>query len=56
MSNTAHRAKIEKQAQVTIYFGTKSAQTVLSWKGNPHRAIESLALQIGREIDHWHFN
>jgi hypothetical protein len=56
MSNTAHRAEIEKQAQVTIYIGTKSAQTVLSWKGNPQRAIESLAIQLGEEINHWHFN
>jgi len=52
MSNTAHA----KQAQITIYFGSKSAQTVLEWKGNPQRAIESLESQLSQKIDRWHFN
>ncbi len=56
MSNTAHRTEIEKQAQVTIYFGIASAQTVIGWKGNPQRAIESLETQLGQKISHWHFN
>lgn len=56
MSNTNRLATMEKQTQITIYFGTKSAQTVLSWKGNPQDAIHSLENQIGQQIDHWHFN
>ena len=56
MSNTAHRTEIEKQAQVTIHFGSTSAQVVLGWKGNPQRAIEALASQLGQPIDHWNFN
>ena len=56
MSNTAHRAEIEKQAQVTIYMSGKPVQTVLKWKGNPENAIFKMSLMIGLAINHWHFN